>query len=454
MKQKILNLLIGALFTATAAAQPEFVFEHFNVTSAPIFNGNNFKSVAVGRFGKIWAGSQYHGIVKYDPVLNSWSTSLDLRNVLITDIKRGNDEEVWMAQAGQSGTQGGGSNIAGGVNKFLGYGSMLTTAFYTITAPGGLTSRNARSVWVDENHRGTDRKYRVWVAQGTYITSNNTTAGGISVGVNSTPNYFTKIYKGLQVTPNVPAAQAGFPNCIAVGGNETEVWVCALANFGRSQILRYRADDPGTFIGYYDYTNTPGLSAGFRANAIFFDAQGRGWLGLNEGGLRIKTSEGWKTMNDASVIPAFTNINPNAITQDERGYIYFGTSAGVLIYKGGPVDLAASYQMVTVSDGLPTNAINGVAADTVNNRIILAHTAGISFMKFNKKINFSLEWDHSFPKLNIKPVGVAADGASRLYVKVSRAAGITMGIKKIALTVKNAAAQTSTIAGKVKKALE
>lgn len=454
--KKNLFLLLFVLFISSGrlVAQSEFIFENFNEASVPIFNGNNFKTVTVGNSGRIYAGSQYHGIVRYDPLLNTWGTSLDNHNVLCTELQIGNGQDVWLGQAGQSGSSGGGSNIAGGVNR---YHSSLGFAdnFYSITAPGRLTSRAVRGLWIDEKHTGPDGKYRVWVAQGTYITSGQTAAGGISVGLNTgTDNIFTKIYRGLQVTPNVPAAQAGKPSCISVAGNGTEVWVCALANFGRSQILRYRADDPGTFIGFYDYTNTPQLSTGFRANAIFFDNQNRAWLGLNEGGLIIKTTEGWKTMNDASIIPPFTNINPNAITQDERGYIYFGTSNGVLIYKGGPVDVASSYEMVTVSNGLVTNAISDVAADTVNNRIVLAHSAGISFMRFKTKLNFSLEWDHSFPKINVKPLGVAADGISRLYVKVRRGDSSNMAIKKIAVSIKNIGIQSSNVAGKLKKALE
>lgn len=451
IKKLLLLFFILIVSLNHVIAQSEFVFEHFNVTSDPIFNGNNFRTVAVGRFGKIWAGSQYHGIVKYDPVFKTWSTSLDLSNVLCTEMERGYDEDMWIGHAGLAG----GASNAGGVNRFMGYGSMNSQNFYSITAPGRLASRNVRGVWVDENHLGPDEKYRVWVAQASFLNSGNTAAGGVSVGLNVGTDYiFTKIYKGLQVTPNVPAGQAGTPSCISVGGGKTEVWVCATGNFGKSQVLRYRADDPGTFIGYYDYTNTPELSNGFKANAIFFDVQDRAWLGLNDFGLRIKTSEGWKTMNDASVLPSGTIINANAITQDERGYIYFGTSSGLLIYKGGPVDVAGSYELVTTSNGLPSNAISDVAADTVNNRIILAHNAGISFMKFKTKLNFSLEWDHGFPKINIKPLGVAADGTSRLYVKVRRGDNGDKAIKKISVSIKNAAAQTASIAGKLKKALE
>ena len=450
MNKILLCILLAFLSVNNAWAQSEFEFRHFNSTNTPVLNGNNFKAVAVTKSGAIWAGSQYHGLLKYDAVADSWARSTDITDVLITDIKTTNTEGVWLTQSGRSGSQGGGSNIAGGVNYFA--GPVSGTSFYSITAPGALTSRNARSVWVDKKRNGPDGNPRVWVAQGTYTSSSTTQAGGISVGLNTAANFFTKVYKGLQVTPNVPAAQAGTPNCISVGGYNEEVWVCALANFGRSQLLRYRADDPGTFIGAYDYTNTPALSAGFRANAIFTDNQHRAWLGLNENGLIIKTLAGWKTMNNPILLPAGTAVYPNAICQDERGYIYFGTSSGLLIYKGGAVDSVSSYQLVTMVDGLVSNTVNGVAADTVNNRIILAHAAGISFLKFKTKISSELEWDYSFPERTGKPLAVAADGVARVFLKVRRGISGRTDLKKVKIRVKRATGTPASLSGLVRVA--
>ena len=84
IKKLLLLFFILIVSLNHVIAQSEFVFEHFNVTSDPIFNGNNFRTVAVGRFGKIWAGSQYNGIVKYDPVLKTWRPSFDLSNVPVS----------------------------------------------------------------------------------------------------------------------------------------------------------------------------------------------------------------------------------------------------------------------------------------------------------------------------------------------------------------------------------
>lgn len=452
MNKILLALLLVTGLHKIGKAQPEFEFTNFNQTTSPELGGNNFKCVAVGRGGYIWAGSQYHGIVQYDTATKQWVSSVELAGLNITDIKADQKGNIWVANAGQAGLVNGGSNIGGGVSKFLAEVPNIMN-FYTITGVGNLTSRNVRSLWIDKFHPPATSA-RVWAAQGTFVVTNTTRAGGFSVGDNGAPPYFTKGYIGLQVTPYVVTSQAGTPSCLAVGGSKDEVWIFAQTNFGRNQLLRYRADTgPHAFLGVYDYTNTPVLTSGFRANAIFFDDLGRGWLGLNQDGIIIKSGSVWKTMNDPSIFPSGTSVNPNAIASDAAGNVYIGTNNGLVIYRGGPVDLATSYRRLTTANGLPTNMINGIAEDTLRKTIVLAHNAGISFMKYNKKVNSILDWDFSFPKLNIKPKGVTADGVSRLYVKVKRNSNNSQAFKKVTVAIKNASGViTRSILGKLKVA--
>jgi hypothetical protein len=449
--KKFLLLLLLTSFVSRSFSQTDFEFTHFNQASVPALGGNNFKTAAVGRGGHIWVGSQYHGLVKYNPTTNTWEASTALTDVFISDIKADRFGNVWVANAGRSGTQGGGSNIAGGISQFT--SEILNTSnFWSITTPGFLTSRNVRSIWIDAN-RTTASKPVVWGAQGTYISSNVTVAGGISVGKNNSTPVFTKVYEGLQVTPYVGVSSAGTPSCLAIAGNHDEVWVFAQANFSKNQILRYRADSNAhVFLGSYDNTTTAALPSGFRANALYFDDLNRGWIGMNSGGVVIKTAGNWFTMNDPAIFPIGAVVNPNAITSDQNGFVYIGTNLGLVIYRGGALDSASSYIRVTTTDGLPTNNINGIAIDTFAKRIVLAHSAGISFMKFKKKVNATLEWDYSFPKLDIKPKGVATDGVSRLYIKVRRNDSVVLAIKKVALTVKNLATTAASMIGKLKVA--
>ena len=448
--KKFLLSSIASLFVLVASAQ-QFEFQHFNQATHPELRGNNFKSVAVAREGRIWAGSQYHGLFKFNPTNGIWDETVDLWDVLITDLKTDHFGNIWVSNAGRSGLQGGGSNIGGGVSHFHGLFTDPSN-FYTITAPGYLTSRNARSIWVD-NSRRIGNQSVVWVAQGTFISSNQTQAGGISVGKNEVSPYFTKVFEGLQVTPYVGPSQAGTPSCLSIAGNGDEVWVFALQNFGRNQILRYRADPNfRDFIGAYDNTNTPALAPGFRANAMYFDEQKRCWIGQQQGGLIIYTGSSWVNMNDPSIFPIGTVVNPNAITSAPNGFVYIGTNLGLVVYRGGPLDAASSYFRVTTTDGLPTNNINGIAVDTFAKRIVLAHSAGISFMKYKNKVNASLEWDYSFPKPQIQPKGVATDGVSRLYIKVRRNDSLALGIKKVALAMHNLSGLVSNLVGKLKLA--
>lgn len=434
-------------------SQVLYDFTTFNTVTTPVFTGTNFKAVAVGKGGHIWAGTQYQGLYKYNPGTGLWEKYNDgLTNVFISDIKTDRNGGIWISQAGTSGQSGGGSNIAGGVNYFKD-SSFAQMNFYSITSGGGLTSRNARSLWIDTSRNNQDTLPKVWVAQGTFLTSSVTTAGGISTGLNNAANYFSKIFNGLQVTPYVTAPNAGTPSCISIAGDAAEAWVFALTNFGKSQILRYRTDAVGnTFIGAYDNTVTPLLTTGLRANAMYFDGNNRKWLGLSNNGLIIKDNSSWKFMNDASIIPAGAAVNPNAITSDEDGNVLIGTTAGLVIYYNGPVDSPTSYRRLTTLNGLPSDNINHIAIDTAKSRIILATDAGVVFMKQRKNIDVSMKWDYSFPNPSIKPKGVTADGAARLYLRVRKMNDTLPAIKKVQLQLYNYSAAFQTLRGKLKKA--
>jgi hypothetical protein len=201
MRKFLLFLFSGLLLSQYSISQSEFEFTHFNQATVPIFGGNNFKAVAVARGGHIWAGSQYHGVVKYDPNNKTWDGPLELGDVFVSDIKTDHFGNIYISNAGRQGTQGGGTNIGGGISQF--HGEVVGASnFWTITSPGFLVSRNVRSLWVDKTRR-IGAQSVVWAAQGTYISSNQTVAGGISVGKNEASPYFTKVFEGLQVTPYV-----------------------------------------------------------------------------------------------------------------------------------------------------------------------------------------------------------------------------------------------------------
>ncbi|MFT3682667.1 MAG: hypothetical protein QM791_20590 [Ferruginibacter sp.] len=450
---KRFSWLITFCFSFHAAFTQSADFRIYNTTSTSVFTGNNFKTIAVGKEGNIWAGTQYQGLYKYNPFLNQWDKCPDLTNVFINDIKADKNGGIWVAQSGTSGQSGGATNIAGGVNYFPNP-VFIVNNYYSFATGGGLTTRNVRSLWIDTNRVNVLATLpRVWAAQATFITSGNTAAGGISAGLNEYQDYFYKVTKGLQVFPYVNQASAGTPSCDAIGGNKDELWVATRQNFGRSQILRYHPlNIQGTFLGAYDYTNTPALSNTFRANALYFDNEDRQWVGLNFGGIVVKSGSVWKTVNMDDLLPSGIVINNNAITGDDAGNIYIGTSNGLLVYEGGPVDVSSSYTKYTAADGLPSNNITGVAADNANGRILLATDNGIVFWQKSKRIDAKLIWDNSFPAAGGKPKGVAADGVSRLYIKVKRGNDTIPAFKKVELILPNFNAGNATLKGRVRTA--
>ncbi len=450
--RKILTQLVlfASLATTVKSQLPDF--QLFNTTNTSAFTGNNFKTIAIGKDSFIWAGTQYQGLYRYNPLVFSWTKMPELPNVFINDIKADKNGGIWIAQSGTSGTIGGGSNIGGGISYFT--DPFATASFYSATPGGGLTTRNVRSLWIDTTRVSVLATLpRIWAAQGTFITGGSTAAGGVSVGLNATTDYFTKVTNGLQVFPYVSLLAARTPNCISIGGNRDECWVGTLTNFSKSQIIRYHPlSNKGTLLGVYDHTNVSVLPVGFRPNAIFFDSENRQWIGLASGGMVVKEGSIWTSVNMPSVFPAGTTININAISEDADGNIYIGTSNGLVVYSGGSVDNSLSYELLTTQDGLPSNNITGVCADIKNGRILLASDNGVAFWNKQKKIDVQLVWDNSFPSPNAKAKGVVADGVSRLYLKIKRPNDTVPPYKDVEVSIKSFDGSKATFFGGLKRA--
>lgn len=431
-------------------------FEHFNMANTPAFTTNNFKCIAVGDSNTLFAGSQYGGLYKYDDSLNVWFKSSHLTNVFINDIKTDANGGIWIAQSGVQGSSGGGSNIAGGINYFPEWYD-LDMQFYSVpgtTTGGGLSSRNVRSIYLDTvSIKDPKNKLpHLWAAMGTYITSGSTAPGGIVVGLNPAANFFTQKRKGLQVVPYV--FTNGTPNCDAIGGDDKEVWISARTNFGNSQIIRYHpSGSENSYLGSYTPANTPALSSFFRANAIHFDKNGRRWIGLNNGGLVVHHLGQWYKIDTNAIIPAGATVNNNAITHDEYGYVYIGTNNGLVVFNGGgQVNDPTNYIRLTTQDGLMDNNITGVAYDRKNGRVLLTSSSGITFMTVQYKIDVTMQWDNSFPVKNGNPYGVAADGVSRIYLKIKKPKDSTIALKKVEVSIADYAANQETIRGSLKTA--
>ena len=68
MKKFTLLFLAVLIFGVGAFSQSDADFHNYNMANTPTFTSNNFKAIAIGKDGHIWAGTQYGGLYKYDPV--------------------------------------------------------------------------------------------------------------------------------------------------------------------------------------------------------------------------------------------------------------------------------------------------------------------------------------------------------------------------------------------------
>lgn len=465
-------LLMGSL---CLTAQPKVTFTNFNVANTPIFAGNNFKAVGVGKGNRIWAGTQYQGLYWYDAEQKAWTNSGLFNNLFINHIISDKFGGIWIAQSGTSGTTGGASNVAGGINYF----ADNTNQFQFFGSNQFLPSRNVRSIYLDEKNISNNGSRKLWATMGTYITSSNTAAGGIVKGQDFNTGNFQKVWEGLQIRPNTNAASAGTPSCYGLCSDGIEVWIGAEQNYaatlgGTSQILKYDAVT-GKFLGGWDilgefdnnrivykdearnYVNNSSqgvLLPGFRTTAMHVDDEFRRWIGLRNGGVVVKMGNQWLKVNMPNLFPSGTLVNFNAIANDEFGNVYIGTTTGLVVFKnGGDPGLEEDYKRYTTTDGLPSNNITGMAYDKSTSKMILTSDAGVTFMSAKFKIDVKQIWDYSFPDRDGNPIGVVADGVSRVYLKIKKIEEAPSNIKAVTLKIKDYNEFEPMMFGKFKKAL-
>ena len=349
----------------------------YNISNTPIFSTNDFKSIGVGQYGYVWAGTANNGLYKYDG--KTWQKAPVLTNHNIADIKPDWQGGIWIGQYGRTGAQA----ITGGIDYFP------DTSFTNTHHWGsfdGVPTRNVRSIFINNDTSRTtdplltklDTFRRVWCAAMADITAGISRPGYVGRGrQNGVDTPFRKIVNGMDVNNGLVQT---------IGGYRKEVWAFAPNNFGHSQLLRYNVADT-SFIGYVDETNST-LPAGFTAKAIYFDSVGKKWwIGMLNGGVYIYDiiNPGWTQINFTTIFPAGTFINNNAITGDIRGNIYIGTTNGYVFFGSpnssvilNPND-STQYKRFTTIDGLPSNNVKAIAVDYRAARLLLATDNGIAF---------------------------------------------------------------------------
>jgi len=356
---KTVLLFIATLGLTVSLSAQNATFKVYNQSNVLIFTTNSFKQVAVGKDKHIWVGTNAGGLYKFNGT--TWVKGNVLLNHNIRSITRAPDSSIVIGQSGGNGSQA----INGGVSVFS--GSNFNGDFFTES--DGLSSRfiNAACVTAD----GT-----IFSASGQDALGAEFHEGGIRFKIPGA-GVFDSILSGLP---------PGDIRVVTIACGTQEVWAgldkSCPSTCSAPAILRYSTQ--GAYLGSFTASNTPipfALSGGPLIRAIGFTPNNIAWVGFHAGGLAVHQGANWYMINSAnSKFPAGAAVNTNSIKCAKNGKVYIGTTAGLLVYKGGSFTDTASYILYTTADGLPSNSITGI--ETYSNRTIwLTTTAGVVKMK-------------------------------------------------------------------------
>lgn len=343
-----------------------------NSTTVPIFTTNAFTALAVGKNNTIWAGTNRSGLYKFDGT--SWAISNGaLDGYRINGMTSDKNGGIWIAQQG---TLAGGAYAAGGGVHYYPDGSVFTgRRYFNDATNNGLPTRSGRSVFVDTAFNSAEP--RVWVSTMNQLDpfDDSPVPGGIGLGLAAASPFFSKITAGLDAS----IVNGG---TYTVGGNSSQVFIYSQGSTGGAKVLVYNATT-AALVSTFDNNNTGGaLPANFFIRAIYGDARGNKWFGLDNGGVAFaNTTNAWQRINYASIFPSGSSVNNNAIAGDRDGNVFIGTSAGLVMYNGagnGVADIT-SFRLFTTADGLPSNNVTALAVDTVRRKIIIGTDNGITY---------------------------------------------------------------------------
>jgi pimeloyl-ACP methyl ester carboxylesterase len=384
-----------------------------------------FNCIAADSLGNVYTASSQKGVFKFDgTVWKDWTGGSGAAGVRKSFMKHmaGGREGVWLTHSGYVLTvTGGGSppisynNANGGVEyipaahpaqrvKYQGRPIIARSLVKGPATKSGLAiaiDKNG-TVWSGTNYADSQRYYfydgftvypdRYYYSPGglTYKTAGGAGFDTVVAGMPWPAGINISIGTDYQ-TENWSIGKRRTVRAVGVLNSIDEVWasVDSLQAAGQTFsncILRYSL--AGAYLGKIDNTGTGlpmGAGTGYAgATSIYEDAKGRIWLGFGNKGLGVKDSTGnWTYIPAPPLLPANTQIRPNAITGNKNGEVYFGTTNGLYVYRcvKGNYTQDSSYKLFTVADSLPSNNILGVTIDKAGS-IWLATSSGVA--KINK----------------------------------------------------------------------
>jgi Secretion system C-terminal sorting domain/Palmitoyl protein thioesterase len=395
-----------------------------------------FNCIAADSLGNVYTASSQRGIFKFDgTVWKDWTAGSGAPGVRKSFMKHmaGGREGVWLTHSGYVLTvTGGGSppisynNANGGVEylpathpaqrvKYQGRSILARRLVQGPATKSGLAiaiDKNG-TVWSGTSYADSQRYYffdgftvfpdRYFYSPGglTYKTAGGAGFDTVVAGMPWPAGINVSIGTDNQ-TENWSIGKRRIVRAVGVINSINEVWASVDSMQAAGQtfsncILRYSL--AGAYLGKIDNTGTGlpmGPGTGYAgATSIYEDAKGRIWLGFGNKGIGVKDSTGnWTYIPAPPLLPASTQIRPNAISGNKKGEVYFGTFNGLLVYRpvNGNYFNDTSYRLYTTTQGLLSNNILGVTVDKESN-IWLATGNGIAQLVRGDLLAFNLKAD-------------------------------------------------------------
>lgn len=357
------------------------------------FTTNAMRSIAIDIDDNVLVGTDEGGLYAFVPsglqCGGTWVQSPNFTTNTHKDILAVNTDEIcqcssvdngiWVASTGNTAAYA----IGGGVYH-ISDNTFTTQRYGSVNDPSGsgvLTSRFANSITI-----GADNKLYVGLGRSLTTGTNAIMEGGVfTYDLTTNPPNFTQL-SGLVIS--LPEEDI---KVSAVGRRGDEVWFgverSCILNGGCNApfIIRYNTttnSQTGAIRFPLPFTEDGGTSI---ARAIFTDAIGRTYVGLNSGrGFAVldtntvdNTNHWILVTSDNSPMPPNTSINFNAITE-VNGEIWMGTTNGLLVYDGvGFLNECTSYVLYTTADSLPSNNVTDVAYDISRQNVWIATDNGV-----------------------------------------------------------------------------